>query len=136
MSARESTAPWGHMARSPNYPVSHGEKHDKLCITVTGAYSPPMMSCWCRCKKCWDVATQRCVCKSCPCPSSREGLGPIFIEGTLLPPVERPSKRTAGRDSTTAHPQTPSTAKRSGKPAQAGRDETGRYARKRKIGQP
>lgn len=26
--------------------------------------------CWCRCARCWDAPTAKCICRDCPCPRS------------------------------------------------------------------
>lgn len=52
-----------------------GMKHDGLCLIVQAADAGPaalteettLSFCWCQCKKCWDAANRKCICRACYC---------------------------------------------------------------------
>lgn len=106
---QHNTASW-ILNRALPAPSTRRTGHDPLCLTITRDYTPPMQSCWCKCSKCWDVANQRCICRSCPCPNSNEGMGPEWKSPTFLLGV-RPSERVAGRNNPGHTPGMPTTSK-------------------------
>ena len=55
-----TTSPWEPLPRRRKPRAEH--KHDGLCVTVS-----VLTHCWCRCPKCWDVNSSKCVCAPCPC---------------------------------------------------------------------
>jgi hypothetical protein len=49
-------------------------RHDKLCISITK--EDGMSSCWCKCRICWDIVANRCICTYCTCRA--ENLLPVY----------------------------------------------------------